>query len=141
MRFEFATAGRIVFGAGVLREVGTLAKSLGRRALIVTGRNSQRAESLTALLSEHNVMPAGFSVVGEPSLETIEQGVALAKAEKCDLVISFGGGSALDAGKAIAAIMNNPGDLIDYLEVIGRGRALTQPSAPFIAIPTTAGTG
>src|SRR5437764_5842881 len=132
MRFEFATAGRIVFGAGVLREVGPLAKSFDRRALIVTGRDTQRAEPLNALLSEHNVMPVGFSAVGEPSLETVEQGVALAKAEKCEVVISFGGGSALDAGKAVAAIMTNPGDLIDYVEVIGRGRALAQPSAPFI---------
>src|SRR5207248_3422159 len=56
-------------------------------------------------------------------------------------VIGFGGGSALDAGKAIAAMATNPGELLDYLEVIGHGRALPQPSAPFIAIPTTAGTG
>src|SRR5439155_24281542 len=61
--------------------------------------------------------------------------------EGCQLVIGFGGGSALDAGKAVAAMLTNPGDLLDYLEVIGRGKALTQPSAPFIAIPTTAGTG
>jgi alcohol dehydrogenase class IV len=59
----------------------------------------------------------------------------------CDLVISIGGGSVVDTGKAIAALMTNPGDLLDYLEVIGKGKALTQASAPFIAIPTTAGTG
>jgi alcohol dehydrogenase class IV len=56
-------------------------------------------------------------------------------------VISFGGGSALDAGKAIAAILTNPGDLTDYLEVIGKAQPLVVPPAPFIAIPTTAGTG
>jgi alcohol dehydrogenase class IV len=71
----------------------------------------------------------------------VEKGAVLARAEKCDLIISLGGGSAIDAGKAIAAIMTNPGELSDYLEVIGRGQTLSQPSAPFIAIPTTAGTG
>ena len=78
---------------------------------------------------------------GEPEIETVQQGVALARQENCGLVIGFGGGSALDAGKAIAAMLTNPGELLDYLEVIGRGKALAQPSAPFIAIPTTAGTG
>ena len=71
----------------------------------------------------------------------MEQGVELAKAERCELVIGFGGGSALDAAKAIAAMLANGGELLDYLEIIGRGKPLTKPSAPFIAIPTTAGTG
>jgi alcohol dehydrogenase class IV len=57
------------------------------------------------------------------------------------LVIGFGGGSALDAGKAIAAMLTNAGDLLDYLEVVGRGMMISQPSAPMIAVPTTAGTG
>ena len=82
-----------------------------------------------------------FGVRGEPEIETVRQGVALAKLEKCGVVVSIGGGSALDAGKAIAAMLTNPGELLDYLEVVGRGKALTQPGAPFIAVPTTAGTG
>jgi alcohol dehydrogenase class IV len=77
----------------------------------------------------------------EPELATVQQGVALAKQESCGLVISFGGGSSLDAGKAIAAMLANAGELLDYLEVIGRGKALEEPSVPFIAVPTTAGTG
>jgi len=141
MHFGFATAGRIVFGRGALREVGPLAKQFGRRALIVTGRDASRAEPLLAVLGEQGVEPLTFSALGEPSIGTVEKGAALARQQKCDLVIGFGGGSALDAGKAIAAIMMNPGEVLDYLEVIGRGRALSQPSAPFIAIPTTAGTG
>jgi alcohol dehydrogenase class IV len=141
VRFEFATATRIVFGAGTSREIGPLAKELGRSALVVTGRDNRRAEPLISLLREHGVGAVAFSVSGEPEVETVRRGVTLARGEKCDLVISFGGGSALDAGKAIAAMLANEGELLDYLEVIGRGKALAKPSAPFVAIPTTAGTG
>jgi alcohol dehydrogenase class IV len=69
------------------------------------------------------------------------QGVQYARENQCDLVIGMGGGSVIDAGKAIAALLTNPGDVLDYLEVIGRGQPLTQPPLPYIAIPTTAGTG
>lgn len=141
MRFEFATATQIVFGAGTLREIGSLAKPLGGRALVVTGRDLQRAEKLIALLRESCVVVTTFSVPGEPEISTVERGVALARSEQCDFVIGFGGGSALDAAKAIAAMLTNAGGLLDYLEVIGLGKALTKASAPFIAIPTTAGTG
>lgn len=82
-----------------------------------------------------------FSVPGEPSIDTIEEGVAIARSENCDMVIGIGGGSALDAGKAIAAMLTNAGAVLDYLEIIGGGKSLSQLSAPFIAIPTTAGTG
>lgn len=141
MRFEFATATRIIFGAGTLREVGPLARELAPRALVVTGANPRRAEPLLALLRQHGVDAFAFPVPGEPEIETVQHGVALAKQENCGLVISFGGGSALDAGKAIAAMLTNKGELRDYLEVIGLGKALTTVSAPFVAIPTTAGTG
>ncbi len=141
MRFEFATATRVIFGPGTLREVGPIACEFGPRALLVTGSDPRRAEPLLALLHEHGLATITWPVRGEPEVETVRQGVALAKREKCNLVIAIGGGSVLDAGKAIAAMLANPGELLDYLEVIGRGKALTQPSAPFIAIPTTAGTG
>ena len=139
--FEFATATRIIFGAGVLREIGALAKGFGRRALIVTGRDTRRAEPLKALLGEQGVDTVTFPVSGEPEVQTVKQGLGLAREQECDLIIGFGGGSALDAGKAIAAMLTNDGEPLDYLEVIGRGNTLTKPSAPFIAIPTTAGTG
>jgi alcohol dehydrogenase class IV len=141
MRFEFATAGRIVFGCGVLKEIGLLARQFGQRALIVTGRDTQRAEPLLKILEQQGILSERFSVLGEPSIDTVEKGTAVAKENMCDLIIGFGGGSALDAGKAISAMTSNPGDLLDYLEVIGRGKLLLQPSAPFIAVPTTAGTG
>jgi alcohol dehydrogenase class IV len=141
MRFEFAAAARVIFGPGVLREVGPLARGFAPRALVVAGANPRRAEPLLSLLRAHGVSAVTFPVPGEPEIETVQQGVALARQENCGLVISFGGGSALDAGKALAAMLANTGELLDYLEVIGRGKALTEPSAPFIAIPTTAGTG
>src|SRR4051794_36674583 len=141
MRFEFATANRIIFGPGTLRDAGPLAKEFGRHALVVTGRDPRRAQPLTSVLHEHGVGVTLFSVEGEPELETIQHGTALAKQENCDLVIGFGGGSALDAGKAIAAMITNGGNLLDYLEVIGAGKPLSKTPAPFIAIPTTAGTG
>ena len=141
MRFEFATATKIIFGADTLCEAGAAAKEFGRHALVVTGRDAKRAGPLLKILHEAGVGAATFPVTGEPELFTIEEGTALAKKEKCELVIGFGGGSALDAAKAIAAMLANEGALLDYVEIVGRGKALTKPSAPFIAIPTTAGTG
>jgi alcohol dehydrogenase class IV len=141
MKFEFATATRILFGPGRLNEIGSLAKSLGKRALVITGRNPQRAERFLGLLKQQGVTTAIFRVVGEPEIETVLAGIEHAKQNTCDIVISLGGGSPIDAGKAIAAMLNNEGELLDYLEIIGKGKPLEKPSAPFIAIPTTAGTG
>ena len=141
MNFEFATATKIIFGAGALREAGAAAQGFGQRALGVTGRDAKRAGPLLEILRKAGVGAATFFVTGEPELSTIDQGTSLAKKEKCDFVVALGGGSVIDAAKAIAAMMANDGELLDYLEIIGRGRALMKPSAPFIAIPTTAGTG
>ena len=141
MNFEFATTTRIFFGAGRLREAGALAREFGSRALVVTGRDAKRVEPLLKMLHDGGVGTTTFPVAGEPELLTVEQGTELAKTGRCELVIGFGGGSVLDAAKAIAAMLANGGGLLDYVEIIGRGKALTKPSAPFIAIPTTAGTG
>jgi alcohol dehydrogenase class IV len=130
MRFEFATAGRIVFGEGSFRDAPAAAAGLGKRALVVTGATPRYA------------MPGvPCAIAGEPSIDDIRRGAALARSEGCDIVVAIGGGSAIDAGKAIAALMANPGDPLDYLEVIGRGLPLENAAAPSIAIPTTAGTG
>ncbi len=141
MNFEFATATRIVFGSGTLSQAGAIAGSLGRSALVVTGRNPARCSPVLPVLRNAGVATAIFSVAGEPTLRAIEEGVQMAKRSRCDLVVGIGGGSAIDAGKAIAAMLTNEGELLDYVEVIGRGRLLSRPGAPFIAIPTTAGTG
>ena len=119
MQFEFATATRIVFGAGTLREAGVIAKEFGKRALVVTGRDARRAARLVAGLKSAGVSAATFSVIGEPELVTVEQGTAFAKIENCNFVISIGGGSAMDAGKAIAAMLTNDDSLLDYLEIVG----------------------
>ena len=136
MRFEFATATRIVFGAGTVREVAPAAKTLGQRALITLGCPRELAALLLAELD-----CCVLEVAGEPTVDLVRQGAQLARQTHCDVIIGFGGGSAIDAGKAIAALVANPGDPLDYLEVIGAGRALSTPSAPFIAVRTTAGTG
>ncbi len=141
MTFEFATATRIVFGAGKLREVGPVAREMGRRALVVMGSSVERAKPLLAALDGQGVGHIHFSVTGEPTVDLVRQGIGTAQLQECDLVIGVGGGSVIDTGKAVAALLANGGDLLYYLEVIGKGKALTKNSAPFIAIPTTAGTG
>ena len=141
MKFEFATATQIIFGAGAVAHISEHTRSFGRRALVVTGRNQQRAERLLAMLSASGINTATFAVAGEPEISTVDNGVALAKTEQCDFVLGLGGGSVIDTAKAIAAMMTNEGTLLDYLEIIGRGHSLKKRPAPFIAVPTTAGTG
>ena len=132
-RFDFATAARIAFGAGTFREVGPAAAALGRKALLVTGSRGGAGAIAFPTVT--------FTISHEPTVELVRQGATFAREQGCDLVIAIGGGSAIDAGKAIAAMIANPGDVLDYLEVIGRGQTLECDPAPFIAVPTTAGTG
>lgn len=141
MQFEFATASRIVFGAGRLRDIGALASAYGCRALLVTGAQLGRAEGLLRSLDEAGVASTALSIGQEPTTDDLRRGIHLAQAEGCDVVIGFGGGSPMDAAKGIASLLGNGGDPLDYLEVIGRGLPLTKPSVPCIAVPTTAGTG
>ena len=141
MRFEFATATRIIFGPGTFGELGKIAREFGANVLLVSGLDARATEPLVARLCEDGLGILTFPILREPEVAKVLTGVALAKRMNCNLVIAIGGGSALDAGKAIAAMLTNPGELLDYLEVVGRGKALTKPGAPFIAIPTTAGTG
>jgi len=133
MCFEFATAARIVFGPGTVREVPAAAAEMGRRALLVTRRSVD--------ISRAGITGEPFPIHGEPAVDLVRQGAHRAREAGCDLVIALGGGSAIDAGKAVAALLANGGDPLDYLEVVGQGQPLARPSAPFIAIPTTAGTG
>lgn len=141
LHFEFATAQRIIFGAGRLSQVGLLADSMGTRILVVRGRSSGRSQYLINILADHDFFLTQFVVDREPTVDMIHIGVRIARESLCDLVIGIGGGSVIDAGKAIAALLTNEGDVFDYLEVIGRGKPLSSPPKPYIAIPTTAGTG
>jgi alcohol dehydrogenase class IV len=139
--FEFATAGRILFGRGRLAQSASVAASLGRRALIVTGRDAARAVPFAALLGREGLGVSFFSVAGEPTVEDVRRGLRAGRETGVDLVVALGGGSALDAGKAIGALAPNQGDPLRYLEVVGEGRTLESPGLPCVAIPTTAGTG
>lgn len=141
MRFEFATAGRVVFGSFVLKESDGLLREFGRHALVVTGRDSNRARPLLDALAKAGQGITIFPFAGEPTIELVESGVATARTAGVDFVVAIGGGSAIDAGKAIAVMLTNSGSVMDYLEVIGRGRPLLNAPVPFVAIPTTAGTG
>jgi alcohol dehydrogenase class IV len=141
MLFEFATATRIVFGAGARARVADAARAMGQRVLLVTGCNPQRSRPLREQLLAAGLHVKAYQVAGEPTIDTADAGVAAARDERCDVVVGFGGGSVVDAGKAIAALLTNGGRPLDYLEVIGRGKPITKPAAPYIAVPTTAGTG
>jgi alcohol dehydrogenase class IV len=141
VRFEFATATRIVFGPGSLAELGPLVAPLGSRALLVTGRTPQRAEAARERLASAGVASLAFATAGEPTVEDVRRGTEMARTEGAEIVVACGGGSAIDAGKAIAALLGNGGDPLDYLEVVGRGRPIARSPVPFVAIPTTAGTG
>lgn len=141
MKFEFATAQRILFGEGTLADIGAATRTFGARTLVVTGANPQRAERLLALLAAADIQTTIFSVAKEPTVADAVAGVTAAKRASAEVIVAFGGGSVIDAGKAIAALATNPGDVFDYLEVIGKAQPLQQPSLPVIAIPTTAGTG
>jgi alcohol dehydrogenase class IV len=141
MRFEFATAGRIIFGPGTLEEIGSIGRGFGQRALVVHGSHPERSRPLLTIVEAANIEYSCFEVRGEPTVEQIADGVNQARLAESDLVIGFGGGSVIDSAKAIAGLVTNPGAILDYLEVIGKGKQLSVPALPCIAIPTTAGTG
>jgi alcohol dehydrogenase class IV len=136
MRFEFATATRIIFGEGTAATLPDLARGFGTRPLVVTGASPERTESLVAALSA-----VTFAVPGEPTVDLVREGARRAQDIGCDVAISIGGGSVIDAGKAIAILATNGGEPLVFLETVGKGRAITVPPLPFIAVPTTAGTG
>jgi alcohol dehydrogenase class IV len=141
MQFEFATAARILFGPGTAETIGQEAAALGRRAFVLTGGGPQRALPLLRRLENHHLMHSVFPVAHEPTTDLVAAAVREAGRSDCDLVIGIGGGSVLDAAKAVAALVANGGDIMQYLEVIGEGRPLQRLSVPCIAVPTTAGTG
>jgi alcohol dehydrogenase class IV len=141
VRFELATADRVVFGPGALAELGEVASGLGRRALLVTGRAPERAAAARERIAGAGLSVDAFGVASEPTLDDVRRGVEAGRAAGADVVVACGGGSAIDGGKAIAALLGAGGDPLDYLEVVGRGQPLEGPSLPFVAVPTTAGTG
>ena len=144
-RFEFFGVGRVVFGRGQVGRVGELVAQFGRAALVVfngdePGRRGV-VDRAAALLDSHGVSPTFIRQRGEPTVAGVDRALAAARQAGCDVVVGLGGGSAIDAAKATAGLLANGGAALDYMEVIGKGQKITKPAVPWIAIPTTAGTG
>lgn len=137
--FEFATAGRIVFGAGRAAEVPAILGGLGgNRVFVCTGARPERhADLLGALPPDTRV----YQVDGEPTVEVARAATAAAREHRAGVVLGIGGGSVLDLGKAVAMLLGNGGDPLDYLEVVGRGQPIRRAGTPYVAVPTTSGTG
>jgi len=141
LSFEFTTSSRIVFGRGSALKVSDLIRGKGNRVFLVTGRNADRFRFVRDLLINEGFEVSLFSVESEPTTGIISYGIASARENNCDVVIGIGGGSVIDSAKAIAALVPDKGSLTDYLEVIGEGRELEANPLPYIALPTTSGTG
>jgi len=143
---EFYTPGKIIFGLGGLSQVGVEAKRLGNKVLVVLGRSAMRKsgalDRLTHLLTENNLEYIIYeNIPSDPTVETVDTGASFARKGSCNLIIALGGGSVLDTGKAISAMVVNEGLVADYQEIEGKGRKFQHKPIPFIAIPTTSGTG
>lgn len=140
MQFEFATANKILFGPGISAKLPDLAVQLGKQVFVVTDSRERSIFLLDGLCTRG--LSVELSIIkNEPVIADVLMATRKAQDFGCQVVIGLGGGSALDTGKAVAVLRTNPGNLFDYLEVIGSGRPLAKPSLPYIAIPTTAGTG
>jgi alcohol dehydrogenase class IV len=112
-----------------------------KKALLAIGIEPSKATILLDNLEEAGIERELYYIEHEPTIGSVREGMQLARKANCDIVISFGGGSAIDCGKAISAMLTNKGDILDYLEVIGKGKPIVNPPVPFIAVPTTSGTG
>jgi len=139
--FDFARGPRIVFGAGRLTEIGKLAAPFGKRVLLITGsRSFPEADMTLAALTKLGFRVSRTRVKGEPTPSLVDEIAAKYRPEEIKLVLGMGGGSVLDAAKAVAAMLRLEGSVLDFVEGVGR-RAHDGTKVPMIAIPTTAGTG
>jgi alcohol dehydrogenase class IV len=141
MNFSFSTANSIHFGDGMAKNLCNFLPKSAKRVLVVTGANPERHQFLINRLTANEIEATLFPVTSEPTTDLISSGLRKARAFQPQVVIGLGGGSAIDTGKAISALLQNSGDLLDYLEVVGKGGPLIHRPLPYMAIPTTAGTG
>jgi alcohol dehydrogenase class IV len=143
--FACARLPRILFGPGRIAELPALAEGYGRKALLVTGvrsfRDSPRWDRLTAELAARGISHEHLTVGDEPTPRGVDEAVSLFRNQGIAVVVAIGGGSVLDAGKAIAGLLPHGNSVLDHLEGVGRGIPYVGPATPFIAVPTTAGTG
>ena len=136
MTFEFATAGRILFGRGSFQKIAGLASGLGIDGPARAGTERARRRGAHRQAWKRPVLRAEcFHVEGEPTIHLVDQASGGPGRHGCDLVIAVGGGSVIDTGKAVAAMLTNPGDVLDYLEVVGGGKALDIPACPSSPCP------
>lgn len=145
LKYSIARLPRIEFGAGVFAKVPELVSRYGSRVLIVTGGRSfvQTAhwERLQAELGRRDIHWEHCKVAGEPSPQLVDETVSAFQGQEFDAVLGIGGGSALDAAKAIAGLLRVKRSVMDYLEGVGPELPYAGPAVPLIAVPTTAGTG
>lgn len=143
--FEIARLPRVTFGSGQLKLVPPLARNYGQRALLVTGAKSfiesHHHESWAVAMRQSGMTWETFTVAGEPSPQLVDNAAVQFRDADIDIVIGIGGGSVLDAAKAIAGLLRIPNSVMDFLEGVGPELPYPGPSVPFIAVPTTAGTG
>ncbi len=139
--FQFMTATRIIFGEGALQESLSVINQFGYSVLLVAGKDRQRALPILDYLKAQNMRYQHVAISGEPNITMVEETAIIGRKFKPDMVIAIGGGSVLDMGKALAAIIPNQGNVYDYVEVVGRNVPLKAKPLPFIAVPTTASTG
>jgi alcohol dehydrogenase class IV len=145
MNFDFSTAGRIIFETGAFSRLPEICAGKGKNFLVVTGGSSLKKSGALKKLEE-GFKAAGIrfsmarGVPGEPQVEDVDGAVAMGLENGVDAVLSIGGGSAIDTGKAASGVITNGGSVRDYLEGVG-DRKLKNNPLPFIAVPTTAGTG
>ncbi|MDA0117947.1 iron-containing alcohol dehydrogenase [Vibrio sp. T11.5] len=139
--FQFMTSTRIIFGEGSLKSSLSILNQYGYSVLLVSGQSLVRAQVLVDYLKSQSMRYQHVAISGEPNITMIEETALVGRKFKPDMVVAIGGGSVLDMGKALAAIIPNQGDVYDYVEVVGRSVPLKAKPIPFIAIPTTASTG
>jgi len=145
--FEFSIARlpRITFGPGVFNQLPTIISSYGTQALLVTGAHSyHNLPGWSSLIEQFNLDDIHWEqckVAQEPSPDLIDNIVREMSDRHFDVVVGIGGGSALDAAKAIAGLLKIKRSVMDYLEGVGPELPYNGPAVPFIAVPTTAGTG
>ena len=141
MRFEFSTANRILFSPGATDELAKGISELGCHAFLLVGRDLHRFDHVLDQLTSAGTTCEIFHVTGEPTTGIAQAAIASARRAQTQTVIAIGGGSVIDVGKVVAAMLTNEGELSDYLEVVGTGKHLREEPVPYVAVPTTAGTG
>jgi len=141
MKFDLFFPNRIIFEEGIRSQISSLVSSIGQFPLLLHSKNHPLIPEILNDLHSAGLETITFPISGEPDLESVTSAVAFGKQKIIDSVISIGGGSVIDTGKVVAAMLTNPGEITDYIEVIGSNLPLKNKPLPFIAVPTTSGTG